>query len=150
MNHETSPNRCPCPASSSRRDHGSGQQEEIIGRSRGEWFGFRRRCPGHFSLAGGGFSGYFLPWAGCVATKTGRFTRTSLPNAQKCLKIYFTNTCRIGFVLVRFRSARCVTHFSEKSPWNTCIYQLSQSKKRFGLGGTRTHNQRLKRALLYH
>ena len=33
--HEPSPNRCPCLASRSSRDHGSGQQEEIIGRSRG-------------------------------------------------------------------------------------------------------------------
>ena len=51
--HETSPNRCSCPASSSRRDHGSDQEEEIIRViPEGKWFGYRKRTPGHFSLAG--------------------------------------------------------------------------------------------------
>jgi len=50
MNHETSPNRCSCPAGSSSRDHGSGQQKEIIREIPEGWFGYRSRCPGHFSL----------------------------------------------------------------------------------------------------
>ena len=78
--HESSPNRCPCPASSSRCDHGSGQQKEIIRViPEGEWFGFRRRCPGHFSLAGGAWEGCFLPWADCGAMKSGESARIPLP-----------------------------------------------------------------------
>ena len=61
MNHEPSQNRGPRAESSSRRDHGSGQQEEIIRAvPEGEWLGYRRRTPGHFSLAAGASVGRFF------------------------------------------------------------------------------------------
>ena len=60
MNHEPSQNRGPLADSRRRRHRGSRAQEIIWVIPEGKWFGYRRRGPSHFSLAGGAFGGRFF------------------------------------------------------------------------------------------
>ena len=149
MNQEPSQNRGPRPTSRRRRHRGSGPQEIIRVIPEGEWLGYRRRTPGHFSLAGGLWGHFIL--MGRVRDHENR--PAYLDSAAKCPKIpenplaeHLPDRVRFGaFSFVSVRNA----FFGEIT--QHALYLCGfQSERGSGLGGTRTHNQRLKRALLYH
>jgi hypothetical protein len=51
----------------------------------------------------------------------------------------------------RVFAVRCIAPLSEnKPPEDQVVARVAEEKRGSGLGGARTHNQRLKRALLYH
>ena len=141
MNDETSPNRYPCSASSRSRNHGSSPQEIIQVILEG-WFGFRRRCPNHFFFSGWGLGGLFFA--------LGRFRGHEI---RLIIQISAANPLPILSGFIGFHGVLSGSMSEYEICWKIKkpLYLSGfQSKKKNGLGGTRTHNQRLKRALLYH